>query len=163
MEFAALDPKGHDRKSFDCGVPALNEYLQRYANQDLKRSLTRIYVLADGPSIIGYYSISAHSVRRDHLPEDVQAGPYEDIPFLLLGRLAVDRRWQRKGYGDALVVHAFHTTRKAAAQIGILGMIVEAKDEKAAGFYEGFGFRGLTGTRHRFVLPITAMDALLER
>lgn len=163
MEFTALDPKGHDRKSFDCGVPALNEYLQRYANQDLKRSLTRIYVLADGPSIIGYYSISAHSVRRDHLPEDVQAGPYEDIPFLLLGRLAVDHRWQGQGYGDALIVHAFDTTRKAASQIGILGMIVEAKDEKAATFYEGFGFRRLASTTNRLVLPITAMDALLDK
>ena len=160
MEFAALDPKGHDRKSFDCGVPALNEYLQRYANQDLKRSLTRIYVLADGPSIIGYYSISAHSVRRDNLPADIQAGPYEDIPFLLLGRLAVDRRWQGQGYGDALIVHVFHTTRKAASQIGILGMIVEAKDEKAAAFYEGFGFRRLTGTPRRLVLPTTAMNLL---
>ncbi|NDW05112.1 GNAT family N-acetyltransferase [Jiella sp. 40Bstr34] len=161
MEFAALDPKGHDRKSFDCGVPALNLYLQRYANQDLKRSLTRIYVLADGPSIIGYYSISAHSVRRDHLPDDVQAGPYGDIPFLLLGRLAVDRRWQGQGYGDALIVHAFDTTRKAASQIGILGMIVEAKNEKAAAFYEGFGFRRLAVTTNRLVLPITAMDSLL--
>nr|WP_245396770.1 GNAT family N-acetyltransferase [Jiella sonneratiae] len=123
--------------------------------------MTRIYVLADGPTIIGYYSISAHSVRRDHLPEDVQAGPYEDIPFLLLGRLAVDRRWQGQGYGDALIVHAFDTTRKAASQIGILGMIVEAKDEKAAAFYEGFGFRRLAATTNRLVLPITAMDALL--
>ena len=96
VEFAALDPKGHDRKSFDCGVPALNKYLQRYANQDLKRSLTRIYVLAEGPAIVGYYSISAHSVRRDHLPEDVQAGPYEDIPFLLLGRLAVLKPHKRR-------------------------------------------------------------------
>ncbi|TFF22110.1 N-acetyltransferase [Jiella endophytica] len=162
MEFVALDPKGHDRKSFDCGVPALDLYLQRYANQDLKRSLTRIYVLADGPAIIGYYSIGAHSVRRDHLPEDLKAGPYEEIPFLLLGRLAVDTRWQGQGYGDALIVHAFHTTRQAATQIGILGMIVEAKDETAAVFYEGFGFRRLIGTAHRLVLPITAMDALLD-
>nr|WP_255618189.1 GNAT family N-acetyltransferase [Aurantimonas sp. VKM B-3413] len=123
--------------------------------------MTRIYVLADGRTIIGYYSISAHSVRRDNLPADVQAGPYEDIPFLLLGRLAVDRRFQGQGYGDALIVHAFHTTRTAAAQIGILGMIVEAKDEKAAAFYEGFGFRRLTNTRHRLVLPITAMDTVL--
>nr|WP_304363660.1 GNAT family N-acetyltransferase [Jiella sp. LLJ827] len=122
--------------------------------------MTRIYVLADGPAIIGYYSISAHSVRRDNLPADIQAGPYEDIPFLLLGRLAVDRRFQGQSYGDALIVHAFYATRQAATQIGILGMIVEAKDEKAAAFYEGFGFRRLTGTPRRLVLPITAMKFL---
>ncbi|TPW25831.1 GNAT family N-acetyltransferase [Pararhizobium mangrovi] len=162
MRFEALDPKKHDRKSFDCDVPALNHYLQRYANQDLKRSLTRIYVLAEGSAIIGYYSISAHSVRRDNLPEDIEAGPYEDIPFLLLGRLAVDKRWQGQGYGDTLIVHAFHMTRQAASQIGILGMVVEAKDEKAADFYAGFGFQRLAGTALRLVLPITAMDVFFE-
>ncbi|WP_083269082.1 GNAT family N-acetyltransferase [Bosea vaviloviae] len=84
-----------------------------------------------------------------------------EIPFLLLGRLAVDRQWQGQGYGDALIVHAFKTTRAAAQQIGILGMIVDAKDEKAAGFYEGFGFRRLSGTQNRLVLPLSAMDRLL--
>jgi len=161
MEFQPLDPKRHDRKDFDCGVEALNTYLQRFANQDLKRGLTRIYVLAEERKIIGYYSISAHSVPRDDLPEAIRIGPYEDIPFLLLGRLAVDKAWQGQGYGDALIVHAFRTTRMAAEQIGILGMIVDAKDEKAAAFYEGFGFRRLSGTKSRLVLPVSAMDSLL--
>ncbi|PZO00245.1 MAG: N-acetyltransferase [Hyphomicrobiales bacterium] len=161
MEFGPLDPKTHDRGDFDCGVDALNRYIRQFANQDLKRGLTRVHVLANGPRIVGYYSISAHSVPRDHLPDDIKLGPYEDIPFLLLGRLAVDRRWQGQGYGDALIVHAFTTTRAAAAQIGILGMIVDAKDEKAAAFYEGFGFRRLAGTQNRLALPISAMDSVL--
>jgi ribosomal protein S18 acetylase RimI-like enzyme len=161
MEFLPLDPKAHARSDFDCGVDALNRYIRQFANQDLKRGLTRVYVLAEGPKIVGYYSISAHSVLRDHLPDSIQIGPYDEIPFLLLGRLAVDRRWQRQGYGDALIVHAFKTTRAAAQQIGILGMIVDAKDEKAAAFYEGFGFRRLAGTQNRLALPISAMDKLL--
>jgi ribosomal protein S18 acetylase RimI-like enzyme len=161
MEFSPLDPKMHDRGSFDCGVDALNRYIRQFANQDLKRGLTRVYVLAEGRAIIGFYSISAHAVLRDDLPEEMRIGPYEDVPFLLLGRLAVDKRRQRQGFGDALIAHAFATTRSAARQVGILGMIVEAKNEQAVRFYEGFGFRILTGTPNRLVLPISAMDALL--
>lgn len=161
MEFAPLDASRHDRAGFDCGVEALNRYIRQFAHQDLKRGLTRVHVLAEGRQIVGYYSISAHSVVRDDLPGEIKVGAYRDIPFLLLGRLAVDRRWQRQGHGDALIVHAFATTRAAAAQIGILGMIVDAKDDAAAAYYEGFGFRRLSASPNRLVLPISAMDGLL--
>lgn len=100
-------------------------------------------------------------MTRENLPPALAAGPYAEIPFLLLGRLAVDHRWQGKGYGDTLIVHAFKTTRAAAASIGILGIIGDVKDESAAAFYEGFDFRRLPHSPNRLVLPITAMDALL--
>ena len=136
MLFEHLNPKKHDRKSFDCGVEALNLYLQRGANQDQRRSLTKIYVLAEREHVIGYYSISAHSVLRGNLPDDITLASYKDVPFLLLGRLAVDKEFQGQGYGDALIFHAFTTTLDAAKKVGILGMVVEAKDEKAVSFYE---------------------------
>jgi len=161
MEFEQLQPLKHNRKDFDCGVEALNQYLQKVANQDQKRNLTKIYVLAEDEEIIGYYSISAHSVMRDYLPEDIKPGAYKDIPFLLLGRLAVDNRHQGKGYGDTLILHAFRTTMEAAEKVGILGIIVDAKDEKAASFYEGFGFRRLSGTENRLVLSISAISELI--
>ncbi len=125
MIFEPLNSKKHDRINFDCGVEALNLYLQRFANQDQKRSLTRVYLLAENKNILGYYSFSAHSVPRDELPDDRQLGSYNDIPFLLLGRLAVDIKYQGQGYGDALIFHAFQTTVAAAERIGILGMIVD--------------------------------------
>lgn len=159
MKFELLDPKRHDREGFDCGVDALNTYLRRFANQ---RGLTRVYVLGEEARIAGYFSLSAHSVSRQDLPPKIQAGPYEELPFLILGRLAVDREYQGRGLGDALIVHAFAITRSAAGQIGILGMIVDAKDERAADFYQRFGFRRLSGAALRLVLPITAMDRLLD-
>lgn len=161
MLFEHLNPKRHDRKTFDCGIEALNLYLQRGANQDQRRSLTRVYVLADGEQVIGYYSISAHSVLRDNLPDDIKLASYKDVPFLLLGRLAVDRNFQGQGFGDALIFHAFRTTLEASEKVGILGMAVEAKNEAAASFYERFGFVRLKGTRNRLVLPLSSMDALV--
>ena len=163
MRFELLDPKKHDRKNFNCGVEALNLYLQRVANQDQKRSLTKVYVLADGRRLIGYYSISAHSVLRDCLPEDIKLASYKNIPFLLLGRLAVDKEYQGQGYGDTLIFHAFKTTLDAAEKVGILGMVVEAKDDSTVSFYEGFGFKRLHKSRNKLVLSITMMKMLDER
>ena len=157
MQFEPLDAKFHNRTAFDCGVKPLNQYLQRLANQDQKRSLTRVYVLADGNRIIGYYSLSAHSVSRENLPPGIKMGGYRDIPFLLLGRLAVDTRYQGQGYGDTLIVHAFETTREVAEKVGIMGIIVDAKDDQAAAFYEGFGFHRLSATPNRLMLPISAL------
>lgn len=99
MEFSALDPKRHDRKGFDCGVEALNRYLKQVAGQDQKRNLSKVYVFAEGESIVGYYSLSAHSVSRENLPKGIKLGGYQDIPFLLLGRLAVDKNYQGQGLG----------------------------------------------------------------
>lgn len=161
MKFEPLKPEKHNRKGFDYGVEGLNLYLERFANQDLKRILTRVYVLAEGSTLIGYYSISAHSVTKDNFPEERRFGRYKDVPFLLLGRLAVDKKYQGQGYGDALIFHAFKTTMEAAKMVGVQGIIVDAKDEKAASFYEGFGFKQLRATKNRLVLPITAMADLI--
>jgi ribosomal protein S18 acetylase RimI-like enzyme len=161
MKFERLDPQKHQRKGFDCGVIALNLYLQQFANQDQKRGLTRVYVLAEQQEIIGYYSICAHSVPTDQLPDNAKLGSYQDAPFLLLGRLAVDLHYQGHGYGDALIFHAFSITSEAAEKIGTLGMIVDAKDEKAAGFYQKFGFQLLSATKNRLMLPFSAMKSLL--
>jgi len=161
MKFEPLDSKKHLRKQFDCGVMSLNLYLQQFANQDQKRGLTRIYVLADDLKIVGYYSICAHSVPTDQLPVDTKLGIYPEAPFLLLGRLAVDLDYQGRGYGDALIFHAFSVTKEAAEKIGTLGIIVDAIDEKAACFYEKFGFQPLSSNKKRLVLTFSAMKSLL--
>ena len=162
MHFEQLDTKKHQREHFNCGVDALNIYLQRFANQDQKRNLTRIYVLAERKCIIGYYSISAHSVLTGTLPDNKRLAHYPHAPFLLLGRLAVDKAHQGKGYGDALLFHAFKTTMETAEKIGILGMIVGAKDEKAVCFYENFGFKRLSGSPNRLVLHLSAIATLIN-
>ncbi len=163
MKFELLQPKKHNRDNFDCGVESLNLYLQRVANQDQKRSLSKVYVLAEESQVIGYYSLNAHSVTRDNLPEARQFGNYHELPFLLLGRLAVDRQYQGFGYGDTLIFHAFTTTMDVAQKVGIMGILVDAKNEKAASFYEGFGFKRLSSTKNRLVLPISALSKLINR
>lgn len=162
MKFERLQPDLHDRKTFDCGDAALNLYLRQFANQDQNRGLSRVYVLAEQRRIVGYYSLSAYSVATDELAEQTRTGAYRELPFLLLGRLAVDQAFQGQDLGDALIIHAFQTTVEAAEKIGIFGMIVDAKDERAAGFYERFGFKRLNASKNRLVLPFSAIKKLLQ-
>jgi len=163
MKFEPLDPVRHDRAAFDCGLSALNTYLTRYANQDQKRRLTRAYVLADGKRIVGFYTLSAHSVCRDKLPQNTHLGGYGDLPFLLLDRLAVDQQYQGKGFGDVLIFHALKSTLAAAQHVGILGLIVDAKNENAVSFYEKFGFLRLIASPKRLVLPFAVIQNLLRQ
>src|SRR5579859_3413804 len=161
-----FDPKRHDRSDFDCGVQELNHYLQEVADQDQDRGLAKTYVLVDGTKIRGFYSLAAHSVTRESPPQDIKAGKrkkikyekirYTDLPFVLLGRLAIDKELQGQRYGRAILYHALERTKSIAESVGILGMIVDAKDEKAATFYRKFGFRSIEGNKNRLVLSITS-------
>lgn len=162
MKFERLQPDLHDRKTFDCGDAALNLYLRQFANQDQNRGLSRVYVLAEQRRIVGYYSICAYSVATDELADQARIGAYRELPFLLLGRLAVDQAFQGQGLGDALIIHAFKTSVEAAEKIGIFGMIVDAKDERAAGFYQRFGFKRLNTSKNRLVLPFSAIKKLVQ-
>ena len=164
ITFEKLAPKRHDRKGFKCGVPALDNYLQKYAGQDLRRNMTQVYVLSNDTRIIGYYSISAHSVSSSSIPSDLSPkSGYSEFPFLLLGRLAIDQNEQGKGYGSALIYHAFETTVEAAQKIGLMGMVVEAKNEEVATYYEGFGFMRSVGDKNRLLLPLKTMISFLEK
>ncbi|SJM89862.1 Acetyltransferase [Crenothrix polyspora] len=162
MKVERLDNKKHNRKAFDCGIAELNLYLQQFANQDQKRGLARVYVLAEQDYIIGYYSISAHSIPADRLPSNRKLGVYQEVPFLLLGRLAIDKPYQGQGYGGNLIFHTFKTTIETAEKVGIQGIIVDAKDENAARFYQKFGFIPLSMTKNRLVLPFVAIKSLIK-
>ena len=76
---------------------------------------------------------------------------------MLLGRLAIDRAFQRRGYGGALLVEAIRRVAATAAQIGIAGLFVDAKDDQAAAFYRKFGFVPLPSNAHRLFLPLSTL------
>ena len=133
--------KDHDRNSFDCGVPALNDYLQKYALQNQKKHAARTYVTTRGNRIVGYYSLAYGSVSLEEAPYSVKSGlPRHPIPVILLARLAVDSTEQGQGLGAALLKDALLRTIQAAEIAGLRAMLVHAKDDSAKRFYEKFGF-----------------------
>ena len=100
LSYPVLLTKDHDRNSFDCGVPALNEYLKKFALQNQKKHAARTYVATRGKRIVAYYSLAYGSVSLEEATQTVRAGlPRHPIPVILLPRLAVDSNEQEAVQG----------------------------------------------------------------
>jgi GNAT superfamily N-acetyltransferase len=149
----------HDRSQFDCGEPALNLYLQRYARQHDRRGFGRTYVAVSDLSapIKGYYTISSGSIAFETVPENL---PNHPVPVVLLGRLAVDRQSQGQGVGALLLVDALRRAQRVADELGIYAVAVQALSDRARSFYERFGFTALTDDRLHLYLPIKIVRKL---
>lgn len=159
-----VEPLGatHDRTAFSCGVPILDKYLRELATQDIRRRISNCFVAADGDgTIAAYYTFAAASFPLTGLsPEDAKRLPrYPMLPAGLIGRLAVDKRFQGQRLGSALVFDA--ARRAASADTAIYALVVDAKDEAAAGFYEYMGFRRFAGRALSLYFPVaTALKAV---
>lgn len=139
-----LHPR-HNRKAFDCGVEALNIFLHTQARKEMERRSAVTYVLAhaDNPSeIAGFYSLSSAAVTLDALPADLSTrlGKQPAVPVTLLGRLAVSVAHSGRGLGARLLWDALRRSEQASRTIGSVAVIVDAKTEDAARFYERYGF-----------------------
>jgi GNAT superfamily N-acetyltransferase len=149
-----LQPK-HILDAFDCGQPGLNEFLQKYALASQYGDGAQTYVGLVDDAVVGYYSLATGSVEPERAPERVRKGlaRRQSIPIMLLARLAVDRQWQRKGVGAALLKDAMLRTVQAADIVGIRSLVVHAQDNEAKQFYRHFDFvPSPTDPLHLFIL-----------
>ncbi|MDR2881860.1 MAG: GNAT family N-acetyltransferase [Azoarcus sp.] len=156
-----LDPVIHNRADFDCGVPALNEYLQHYADQHRKRGISSTYVLIEPHTperILGYYTLSAAEIDSSLLPEkDRQKLPRYPIPCFRLGRLACRADEQGRGLGKRLLACTLDRCLIARAHVGAYALTVDAKNDAARAFYAHFGFTPLFGRPMTMFLPLGAV------
>lgn len=162
-----IEPLGktHDRAAFSCGVPALDDYLQRRASQDARRRVAAPFMLveAGGAAVRGYYTLSQMAVEIEELPEDIakKLPKYPMVPVTLLGRLAVDQEFRGRGLGEFLLMDALRRSWSLSREIAAMAVLVDAKDEAAASFYEAYKFRRLSGRQDRLFLPMAKLDRLL--
>ena len=157
---ATIEPLGphHDRKSFSCGVEPLDRYLRELATQDAKRRISNCFVaVGQGGEIAGFYTFAAASIPIGELPpEQAKRLPrYPVLPAGLIGRLAVATMHKGQGLGGALIMDA--ALRAARADPAIFALIVDAKDETAAQFYEHLGFRRFTSRPGSLFVPIATV------
>lgn len=133
--------KSHVVEEFDCGADALNTYLRRFALTNQSAGAAQTYVAALSGRVVGYYSLCTAQVEHAEVPERVRKGlARHPIPVILLARLAVDRAWQGRRLGAALLADALRRVVSAADVVGIRAVMVHAKDEGARHFYEHFDF-----------------------
>lgn len=98
---------------------------------------------AETGAIAGYVSLCAAQISRANLPKAPQRNAPDPIPVILLGQLAVDRRYQGQGHARSLLLFALETSLRLSREIGCLGVITHPLDDGARSFYARFGFEDL--------------------
>jgi ribosomal protein S18 acetylase RimI-like enzyme len=133
----------HNRNLFDCGVAPLNTWLKQTALQHQTKGISRTFVAVpeDVPvQIFGYYALASAFVVVEDLPPKIAKRYPRQIPVTRLGRLAVSVNLQGQGLGKLLLADAIFKSKNAAQTVGSAGIIVDAKDDAAASFYQRYGF-----------------------
>ncbi len=157
----------HDRKGFDCGDPALNAYLVRFARQNHESGGAKTFVVcpADAPKrVLGYYSLSPASLDYARAPAIVarSLGRYE-VPVFRLGGLAVDVSCQGQGLGGQLLIAAGMRCLAASELVGGVAIMIDAKSDRAAQWYASFGAIALDDAPLTLVLPLATIAASLPK
>ena len=155
--------KIHNRNDFDCGNELLNNYLRTQAGQDAKRKLSACFVLTETETkaIKGFYTLSNNSIPLNSFPTTIiQKLPksYTSIPTTLLGRLAIDKKYQNQGIGKILLIDALKRSFQNAQIIGSFAIVVDPIDEHAAAFYTKYDFIKLPDSGKMFMAMKTLHD-----
>jgi GNAT superfamily N-acetyltransferase len=143
MAWSAPEPLGphHALDGFDCGKPALNDWLLRHARQAQGSGSAKTFVVGEGGRVGGYFSLAVGQVDTLEAPERIRKGMGRyPIPVVILARLAVDHRLRGRGLGVGLLKDAIRRTVLIAEQAGIRALLTHPIDEDAARFYRRFGF-----------------------
>ena len=130
----------HELDGFACGEASLDDWLRRRALKNQASNASRCFVICEGRAVIGYYSLSAGGIGHETAPKAMRRNMPDPLPVLLLGRLAIDRRYHNQGLGRALLRDAMLRAVHIASDAGVFAILVHALSEQAKRFYLSRGF-----------------------
>lgn len=164
-ELSSVEPlsKHHDLSPFNCGLhESLNDWLKRYALINQANESTKTYVVHRHNVVVGYYSISAGSVKKQEAtPRAAKGLANHPVPVAVLTRLAIDHTEQGKGLGKALLKDALLRIDQASKILGIRAVLVHAIDQAAREFYKKYDFEECPGNDLHLMLVMKDLRALL--
>jgi GNAT superfamily N-acetyltransferase len=150
--------KKYQREHFDCGYPVLDDYIKKYAKQNHEKGIAKTFVAIDDSSSLqvdGFYTLSASTIEFESLSESVQKSlPAYPIPAILIGKLAVDSAAQGQGLGTELLVDALLRAVKAAQDVAVFAVRVDALNSNARDFYLKYEFIPFQDQPLSLFLPI---------
>ena len=152
-----LTPEDHV-SSFDCGEKLLDDWLRKRALANQTSGPSRTYVLCVGRTVIAHYALAVGAMAHREASGRVRRNMPDPVPVMVLARLAIDRGYQGKGLGAALLRDAILRTLQAGQIAGIRAILVHAISEPARKFYEKFGFH--PSPVDPMTLMITVADAV---
>lgn len=148
----SLDAR-HRLEEFDCGKPALTEWLLRHARQAQGSGSARTFVACDGERVAGYYSLTVGQIDTLDAPERVRRGMGQyPIPLIILARLAIDLDYQKRGLGFSLLQDAVRRSVAVAEHAGIRAQLTHPLDTEAEAFYRRFGFEPIPDNARALIL-----------
>jgi GNAT superfamily N-acetyltransferase len=155
----------HDVSRFTNGVhPSLDQWLRERARSSEGLS-ARTYVVCpteEPGRVVGYSSISTAVEQHNALPSaKLRRGMPDQVPLLLIGRLAVDAEWRGRGIGSALLVDALRRCVAASEIAGARGVVAHAIDAVAVAFYERHGFVHSPLGERTMLMPIESVRLLV--
>jgi GNAT superfamily N-acetyltransferase len=150
----------HNVSNFDCGKVELNDWLRNRAVKNDGQA-SRCFVVCEDRSVVGFYALAAGAVRHDQVPGALKRNMPDQIPVIVLGRMAVDRNYQGQKLGDALLKDALKRTLSVAADIGARAVLVHAIDKEVVPFYTQYGFKPFPEGELTLFLSIKELAAAL--
>ena len=144
----------HQLNNFESGVSSLDDWLRRRARSNQENGASRTYVVTCKANVIGYYCLAAGALAASDAPGKIRRNMPDPIPMTILGRLAVDQKFQGQGIGAALLQDAVLRAGQAGHIVGSRGILVHAISEEAHAFYTRYGFTGTPNHPMTLVLPI---------
>jgi len=144
---------------FSCGREALDDWLKNKALKSEGRS-ARTYVVCEGQTVVvGYYCLAMGAVARDGAPARVRRNAPDPVPVVIVGRLAVDRKFARRGIGGGMLRDAFQRILRVSGEVGCRAVLVHAIDDEAAQFYAKYGFIAFPADTRTMFLALDTLKA----
>ncbi len=163
LTFQLLDKTTHDRASFNCGEDVLNNFLQLYASQSTNTHRSKTFVcvdVANESEILGYYTLVFEQLDLNLIPPNKRRGFAGIVPVLLIARLAVDIQFQHQGVGQLMLMDICRKFLITYEVGGGAGIAVNAKHQKAANYYQRFGFIPAPDDPLTLFLPVGTIQSV---
>lgn len=154
----------HNRKGFNCGNPELNHWLATMANQHQAKNISRTFVavdVSDPATILGFCTLAVSEVDGSDFPSTKRQP--DRVPVVRLGRFATSEEHQGKGLGSYLLMNALEKVFEISMHAGVAAVVVDAKDEKAATFYENRGFKRSPGNPLMLFMPTATLQQAIQK
>jgi len=158
----ALNPDVQRLDALNFGELSKDTWLSEHASGAKVRRVARTFVwTTEDQTVRAYFSLTGHRIVRDEPPKSVGRGSPSEVPAVLLARLPLDKSLHGQGLGGVFLADALERIVVATQTVAARIVVVDARHERAAAFYEHYGFKRIPGTL-RIVQKVSDVAAALE-